>query len=352
MKESIKNVLDSRDDGMKCVLFDSGNVGVVNERGEVIYQVEQCRHIAFAAHDFVKLKFGVADILSNPMLKSAPSDDESYLRSLFYVDMKSGQMYGSMPQILHFGGFELLYVGGFLCTRTRRCYRVERKPDLITASANGLFLPLPGCENPDDEALDDVLRWYGVYQMCQLKDDDSKVYWLLQWYYKDDSVLVMDERGMHIYVWMDWKTGQVTRRELGYERNEAERAVMTLALNDINREVEARFIEKRAADKRGEQRARKKEMKRLTSVVVFQIGGKWGLKNNGRMVVPPMYRTIHEPVGNYCAVELYPGIWGVIAIDGKVEVEPRYEGVEIRPDGTVELMVRPGKMIKKKLSSI
>ena len=81
----------------------------------------------------------------------------------------------------------------------------------------------------------------------------------------------------------------------------------------------------------------------------FQIGGKWGLKNEGRMVVPPMYRNIQAPVGKYCAVEAYPGIWGVIAIDGKMEIEARYEGVEIRPDGTVELMLYGGKVIKKKL---
>ena len=227
-------VFDAREDGLKCVHFESGNVGVVDEHGEVIYQIDKCRHIEFAEHDFLKLKFGVAEILANPTLKNAPSDDEGYLRSVFYVDMKSGQMYGSMPQILHRKEFELLYVGGFLCTRTRKCYMVERKPDLIAASPNGLYLPLTCFDIPDDESLNDVFRWYGVFEVCLLKNDDSKVYWLLR-VYKDDSVLVMDENGLHTYVWMDGRTGKVTRRELGYMRNEAERAVMTLTLNDIKR---------------------------------------------------------------------------------------------------------------------
>ena len=48
-------------------------------------------------------------------------------------------------------------------------------------------------------------------------------------------------------------------------------------------------------------------------------------------------------------MESYPGIWGVIAVDGKVEVEPRYEDVVIHTDGTVDLTVRPGKVLTKKL---
>ena len=344
-------MFDTREDGLRCVRFESGAVGVVDDQGNVIYQVDKCRHIEFAEHDFLKLKFCVADILSIPTLKNAPSDDNSYLRSVFYVDMKSGQMYGSMPQILRFGGFELLHIGGFLCTRTRKCYMVKWKPELITASPNGLYLPLPYYENPDDEYLYDVFRWYGVYQVCQLKDDDRKVYWILQEFYKDTSVLVMDEHGLHIHVWMDWKTGKVTRQELGYMRNEAERAMMTLRLNDVKREVVGRYLEKHVAVKKNEERARKKEIKAINSVEPFQIGGKWGLKSNGRMVVAPMYRTILTPVGKYCAVESCPGIWGVIAVDGKVEIEPRYEGVKILPDGTVELTVFNGKTVIKKLKN-
>ena len=186
-------------------------------------------------------------------------------------------------------------------------------------------------------------------RVCLLKDDDSKVYWILEEYYKDKSVLVMDERGLHIYVWMDWRTGKVTRQELGYVRNEAERALMTLALNDIERDVVARYCEKKAAMTKEEDRIRERKMKSLTSVEPIKIGGKWGLKSNGRMVVPPIYRTIYAPVGKYCAVESCPGIWGVIAIDGKVEVEPRYDGVVIRPDGTVELTVFHGKTVVKRL---
>ena len=42
-------------------------------------------------------------------------------------------------------------------------------------------------------------------------------------------------------------------------------------------------------------------------------------------------------------------MWGVIAVDGKVEVEAKYEEVVIHADGTVDLTVRLGKVITKKL---
>ena len=41
--------------------------------------------------------------------------------------------------------------------------------------------------------------------------------------------------------------------------------------------------------------------------------------------------------------------WGVMALDGKVVVEARYQKVEIEKDGTVRLTVIPGKVKTIKL---
>ena len=41
-----------------------------------------------------------------------------------------------------------------------------------------------------------------------------------------------------------------------------------------------------------------------------------GARYEGRTEVPPVYRSVKSPVGRYCAIEAYPGIWGVMAIDG------------------------------------
>jgi len=89
----------------------------------------------------------------------------------------------------------------------------------------------------------------------------------------------------------------------------------------------------------------KKQQKRLASIqqaVPFQSGLKWGLKLGERIIVPPIYRNIQTPVGNYCAVEANPRQWGVIMLDGKVVVEARYTNVEINNNGTARLTVFPG----------
>ena len=44
------------------------------------------------------------------------------------------------------------------------------------------------------------------------------------------------------------------------------------------------------------------------------------LKVDGRVVVPPLYRSIAQPVGAYCAFEEIPRYWGIMTLKGKVIV--------------------------------
>ena len=66
-------------------------------------------------------------------------------------------------------------------------------------------------------------------------------------------------------------------------------------------------------------------------------------------MVPPLYRSAKTPVGKYCAVEKNYQQWGIIAVDGKVVVEPKYEDVEILEDGTAVLTVYRGKKIRLRI---
>ena len=124
---------------------------------------------------------------------------------------------------------------------------------------------------------------------------------------------------------------------------------IALAVHEIEEQV-ADYLKREAAKaKREAEKERELLIASLVSAEPFQIGNKWGLRHKGRIVVPPIYRNVKYPVGRYCAIEAYPGIWGVMAVDGKIEVEPRYEDVVIHTDGTVDLTVRPGKVITRKL---
>ena len=347
-REGVAEVFDTRDDGLRCVRFESGAVGVVDGRGEVIYRYEIFKHMEFVDHDFVKLRCTKMEAMRNPELRFLLREDECSCPHIFYVDLRSGQLYGSMPKLHRYGGFEVLFLREYMFTRTKPCYRVETHPSFVWPSDNGLFLQLPCHGIPENEILRKMLYKQTLYYRCLIKGCEEKVYWL-EVKFEDESVVVMDDDGEHYYVRLDKRSGKAVWRQLGRTNNSAERSVMNMIINDINVEVRNRMLREKEEEQQAAARNRRKRLNGMTEVVPFQIGKKWGLKDGGRIVVPPMFRTIHTPVGKYCAVEAYPGIWGVIAVDGKVEIEPRYEGVELRPDGTVELMVYGGKTMIRKL---
>ena len=65
-------------------------------------------------------------------------------------------------------------------------------------------------------------------------------------------------------------------------------------------------LKKEAAKAKHEaEKERERLMATLVSAEPFQIGNKWGLGSKGRIVVPPIYRSVKSPVGRYCAMETY-----------------------------------------------
>ena len=78
-------------------------------------------------------------------------------------------------------------------------------------------------------------------------------------------------------------------------------------------------------------------------VELYQAGKKWGIKVDGKVVVPPLFRTIAQPVGAYCAFEEIPRHWGVMTLKGKVIVDAKYEKVEIRDGGIAVVTDITGK---------
>ena len=78
-------------------------------------------------------------------------------------------------------------------------------------------------------------------------------------------------------------------------------------------------------------------------VELYQAGKKWGIKVDGRVVVPPLYRSIAQPVGAYCAFEEIPRYWGIMTLKGKVIVDAKYEKVEIRDRGIAVVTDITGK---------
>ena len=78
-------------------------------------------------------------------------------------------------------------------------------------------------------------------------------------------------------------------------------------------------------------------------VELYQAGKKWGVKVDGKVIVPPLYCSIAQPVGAYCAFEEIPRYWGIMTLKGKVIVDAKYEKVEIHDGGIAVVTDITGK---------
>lgn len=347
MEGSIREVLDTRG-ARKCVRFETGHVGVVNSRGQTEIMVGAFQELEFAPNGFLRACNGRE----------------------FFVDMKNGAFYAQMPELVRFGHFKIAYIGGHLCTRTKRLYEVRAFPAEAWHGKSGLYLSLPYRGEPEESIRKRMPVTPSRYEVCLLDGDESGVYWLLR-VFEDDSLLVMDNAGNCYHAKRSARAGKAVKVMdnagncyhakrgaragkavkvwLGKGENDVDRAMIVHAVREIEAQMADNLKRLAAKVKRQAERERERLMAALVPAEPFSIGHKWGLRKKGRIVVPPVFRNLKSPVGRYCAIETCPGMWGVMAVDGKMEVEARYEDVHIHTDGTVDLTIRQGKVITKKL---
>ena len=350
MEGNIRQVLDTRG-ALRCVRFESGNVGVVTTRGKAKLVVGPFQQLSFADNGFLRV-FSQTSSKRNETnslgLSRAGNEDGEANGREFFIDMKNGELYAHMPEFIRFGDFEITSIGGYLCTRTKKLYEVKAIPAEAWHGKQGLHLALPYRGEPEDSIRKKMIWTPQQYVVCLLNGDDSGVYWRMR-VFEDHSLLVMDDDGNYYHAKKSARSRKAVKKHLGQAKNEADWAVLAHGVREIEEQVAASLKRKAAKARREAEKERKQQMAMLVASVPFAIGNKWGLRHKGRMVVPPIYRRVESPIGHYCAVETYPGIWGVMAVDGKMEIEPRYEDVMIHTDGTVDLTVRPGKVITRKL---
>ena len=356
MEGNIQKVLDTRG-ALRCVRFESGNVGVVTTQGKTKLVVGPFQELSFAENGFLRVFNRRSSESHQARLNDRVASEEDEVNGReFFIDMKNGEIYAQMPEFVHFGDFEIANIGGYLCTRTKKLYEVKAIPAEAWHGKYGLYLSLPYSGEPEEKIKKMMIWTPSRYVVCLLNGDESGVYWKMR-VFEDYTLLVMDDQGNYYHVKRSARSRSVARPQrkkavkgfLGQAKNEADRVMIGHAVREIEEQV-ADYLKKEATKaKREAEKERELQMAALVSAEPFNIGNKWGLRSKGRIVVPPVYRSVKSPVGRYCAMESYPGIWGVIAVDGKVEVEARYEDVVIHTDGTVDLTVRPGKVITKKL---
>ena len=318
-----KEVFDTCAD-RAAVCLEDGRTGVVDDNGKPKIIIDRCRRLRF---------------LKGELLAVTGNDGTDA-----YIDLKTDRTYREKPVVCSYGSVELLKVGETFHSRTRKAYASMRGLHKDSLCFYGFYLKIPDYRVPKSCKLADPV-WSTVFDVfaCLLEGDDEEVYWCCG-RLADRSIVVMDGQGSYYHV----EKGK-RKRYIACNNPEAGEEDFDSAVKRLKEEAGRRAEEMNLLLKRNEEEKRRKRLEEIGDVRPFRMGLKWGLKSGERIVVPPCYRNICPPVGGYCVFEENACQWGLMAPDGKVVVEARYQKVEIEGDGTVRLTVIPGKVKTIKL---
>ena len=262
-----------------------------------------------------------------------------------FIDLYSGHFFIRKPKVLAYGGVQLLESGGIYYSRTRELYKSRKSISGTSILTCGHYVrivdyfSLSRCRQVNE---DDAL--WGHDCVCLLAGDHDT------WYHycgmlAGGGIVIEDKAGMYYLVEDDGKG----KRYIACEHPKAAEEDFDVVIPQLKAEAKKRLAGHRTEEWQNNERKRKARLDGLKAAVPFKSGLKWGLQLDGRIIVPPIYRSIKSPVGCYCAVEDNPNQWGIIMVDGKVVVETRYTDVEIKDDGTALLTIIPGNVKTVKL---
>ena len=322
-KPQYVEVFDTKGD-WAAVRFEDHRMGIVDDSGEPRIRIDCYRKLKFLKEDII----AVTDNNGND----------------FYIDLKVNRTYKEKPAVLPFGSVELLRVGDVFLSRTKKPYATMRGLDVNSIYFYGFYLKIPDYRAPKDCKLVDAV-WSTLFDVfaCLLEGDDEEVYWCCG-HLADRSIVVMDGNGNYYHV-EKGKKKQYIACNAPQPGEEDFDTVIGRLKEEAMRRAEKTYQQQQLE----EEQKRQKRLEEIRDVLPFQMGLKWGLKLGERIVVPPKYRKILPPVGYYCAYEENACQWGVMALDGKVVVEARYQEVDIECNGTVHLTIIPGKVKTIKL---
>ena len=246
--------------------------------------------------------------------------------------------FDELSEEVSYGAIKLMRIGNFLFTQTQKEYALNTGGFEPVPAANGSYLLLPWDEKfHADSALLARRVKDRLQGICVLAGDESRVYWNYR-LLDDGTVVVMDERGSYYHVTVHPESGLAVKTLLGRAVTPAEEEYIDCKIKELNAVIRAERQHEllKKIDKKEAQR--KRLLKSLQGAVPFKMGSKWGLRTEERIVVPPVYRQVESPVGCFCAFEKYPGCWGVMELDGRVVVEPKYQKVVFSGKNRVKLV--------------
>ena len=313
------------------IKLSDGKMTVVNRQGEQVLE----------PGDYYDMKLLDGNILFYRPRRKA----KCYYDLLAKAVIDAGTNVAEAPHVVNIKGWEFIEYNDIFMSRTQEDFSLPYHPSQYDFLNYGYYMifrfrpSAPGCQ-----------VWYycegdeGKMRMsneesrnvCFLRNDYEHVYWLCAVLY-GERIVVMDSKEDYYLVDSNLKKTYIG---CNHPKNENE---------DLN------FVMPRLGKKYyHEAMLQKKEMEEnemlllhekseAGHVELYQAGKKWGVKVDGKVIVPPLYCSIAQPVGAYCAFEEIPRHWGVMTLKGKVIVDAKYEKVEIRDNGIAVVTGITGK---------
>ena len=313
------------------IKLPDGKMTVVNRQGEQVLE----------PGDYYDMKLLDGNILFyRPRRKAI-----CYYDLLAKAVIDDGTNVAGAPQIVNIKGWEFIEYNDIFMSRTQEEFSLPYRPsqyDFLNYGYYMIFRFRPsaiGCQ-----------VWYycegneGKMRMsneesrnvCFLRNDYEHVYWLCAVLY-GDCIVVMDSKQGYYLV-----DSNLKKTYIGCNNPKNEKEDLNVVMPRLGKKYyKEAMLQKKEME--ANEMLLLHEKSEAGHVELYQAGKKWGVKVDGKVIVPPLYCSIAQPVGVYCAFEEIPRHWGVMTLKGKVIVDAKYEKVEIRDNGIAVVTGITGK---------
>ena len=335
-----REFVDCNDD-FAIVKLSDGKMTVVNRQGEQVIE----------PGNYYDMKFLRGNILSYRPRRKTVCYYDLLARFLIDEDIHAKDA----PEVITINEWELIVYNGLFRSRTYEEFALPYRPlpnDILNRGHyliyHNDFSVGSGCQVwYYYEGGDGLMRkdYTESKDVCFLRNDYEHVYWLCA-NLCGDGIVVMDSKQDYYLV-----DSNLKKTYIGCNNPKNEKEDLNVVMSRLGK----KFYQEMMSQKK-EMEANEllllHEKSEAGHVELYQAGKKWGVKVDGKVVVPPLYHSISQPVGAYCAFEEIPRHWGVMTLKGKVIVDARYEKVEIHDNGIAMVTNITGKTQTIKLLKV
>ena len=313
------------------IKLPDGKMTVVNRQGEQVLE----------PGDYYDMK-----LLNGNILFYRPRRKEvCYYDLLAKAVIDDGTNVAEAPHVVNIKGWEFIEYNDIFMSRTQEEFSLPYRPsqyDFLNYGYYMIFRFRPsaiGCQVwYHYEGGEGKMRmsYEDSRNVCFLRNDYEHVYWLCAVLY-GEHIVVMDSKQDYYLVDSNLKKTYIGCNS---PKNENE------DLNFVMPRLGKKYYHEAMLQKKKMEASEMlllHEKSEAGHVELYQAGKKWGVKVDGKVIVPPLYHSIAQPVGAYCAFEQVPRHWGVMTLKGKVIVDAKYEKVEIRDNGIAVVTGITGK---------